>query len=153
MANTYTQIHIQAVFGVKYRTALITPNWQHELYKYITGIIQQYNHKLLAINGMPDHVHIFFGMRPTQALSKLIQQVKEDSTKWINEQGFVRDKFQWQEGFGAFSYSRSQISSVCKYVENQKEHHQKKSFLDEYVEMLKAFEIEYDERFIFKNPV
>ncbi len=153
MANTYTQIHIQAVFGVKYRNALISPEWKPNLYKYVTGIIQQYDHKLLAINGMPDHIHIFFGMRPTQSLSKLMQQVKEDSTKWINEQDFLREKFQWQEGFGAFSYSRSQIGAVCKYIENQEEHHRKKTFFEEYIELLKAFEIDYDERYIFKNPV
>ena len=153
MANTYNQIHIQAVFGVKYRNALISPEWKPNLYKYVTGIIQQYDHKLLAINGMPDHVHIFFGMRPTQSLSKLMQQVKEDSTKWINEQDFLREKFQWQEGFGAFSYSRSQIGAVCKYIENQEAHHRKKTFFEEYIELLKAFEIDYDERYIFKNPV
>ena len=150
MANTYTQIHIQAVFAVKYREAIITPDWKDDLYKYMTGIIQKYDHKLLIINGMPDHVHLFFGMRPTQALSKLIQQVKEDSTKWINQKGLVKGKFYWQEGFGAFSYSRSHVPQVIKYIEMQEEHHRKKAFLEEYEEMLKAFEVSYEERYIFE---
>ena len=118
--------------------------------KYITGIIQNYDHKLLEINGMPDHVHIFFGMRPTQGLSKLMQQVKEDSTKWINRRGFLRHKFNWQEGFGAFSYSRSHVPAVCTYIEKQEEHHRKKTFLTEYKELLTAFEIEFDEAYLFK---
>lgn len=150
MPNTYTQIHIQTVFAVKYREAIIAPDWKEELYKYITGIIQNYDHKLLEINGMPDHVHIFFGMRPTQGLSKLMQQVKEDSTKWINSRGFVRHKFNWQEGFGAFSYSRSHVPAVCNYIEKQEEHHRKKTFLTEYKELLTAFEIEFDDAYLFK---
>ncbi len=150
MANTYTQIHIQAVFAVKYREAVIEKEWQEELYKYITGIVQNYHHKLLKINGMPDHVHLFFGMRPAQSLSKLMQQVKEDSSTWINNRGFLRNKFNWQEGYGAFSYSRSQVTAVCTYIENQQEHHRKKTFLEEYIQMLKAFEVEFDEKFIFK---
>jgi len=150
MANTYTQIHIQAVFAVKFRAAVIAPDWKDELYKYISGIIQNNGHKMLKINGMPDHVHILFGMRPTQSLSTLMQQVKEDSSKWIKSRGLLRHQFNWQEGYGAFSYSRSQVSTVCTYIERQEEHHRKKTFLDEYEEFLKAFEVEYDERHIFK---
>lgn len=150
MANTYTQIHIQTVFAVKYREAVIEPDWKEELYKYMTGIIQNYDHKLLEINGMPDHVHVFFGMRPTQSLSKLMQQIKEDSTKWINSRGFVRHKFNWQEGYGAFSYSRSHVPAVCTYIEKQEEHHRKKTFLTEYRDLLNAFEIPFDEAYIFQ---
>jgi len=150
MPNTYTQIHIQAVFAVKYRAAVIEPEWKDELYKYMTGIIQNNGHKLLQINGMPDHIHIFFGMRPTQGLSNLMQQLKEDSSKWIKHRGFIGHPFNWQEGFGAFSYSRSQVSAVSSYIKNQEEHHRKKTFLEEYEGLLKGFEVEYDTRYIFK---
>ena len=122
------------------------------MYKYITGIIQKHDHKLLAINGMPDHVHIFFGMRPTQSLSDLMQDVKGGSSKWINEKKFIKAKFEWQEGFGAFSYSKSQASRVIAYVENQEVHHRKITFLDEYKMFLEKFEVAYDERYIFKEP-
>ncbi len=151
MANTYTQIHIQAVFAVKKRTGLIQKEWKDELYKYITGIIQMHEHKLLAINGMPDHVHIFFGMRPTQSLSDLMQDVKGSSSKWINAKKFIKDKFEWQQGYGAFSYSKSQVSRVIKYVQNQEKHHHKTSFLEEYKTFLEKFEIDYDERYIFED--
>lgn len=141
MANTYTQIHIQAVFTVQNRECIIANQWKDELYKYITGIIQNYNHKLLAINGMPDHIHILFGMRPVQSISELMQQVKEDSSKWINKRNFIRSKFSWQEGYGAFSYSKSQIPQVIQYIEKQEEHHKKRTFIEEYKEFLEAFGI------------
>ncbi len=150
MANTYTQIHIQAVFAVQNRDCIIGKQWKDELYKYITGIIQNHNHKLLAINGMPDHLHIFFGMRPTQSIADLMQQVKGDSSKWINEKKFIRSKFSWQEGYGAFSYGKSQVHQVIQYIQEQENYHKKKTFIEEYKEFLKVFEIEYDERFIFK---
>src|SRR6478736_1699947 len=146
MANTYTQIHIQAVFVVKSRLGLIQNEWKDELYKYITGIIQANNHKLLAINGMPDHLHVFFGMRPTQSLSDLMQDIKGGSSKWINERKFTRERFEWQEGFGAFSYSKSQASQVIEYIHNQELHHQKFSFMEEYKRLLTEFEADFDER-------
>jgi putative transposase len=152
MANTYTQVHIQAVFAVKARIGLIQSEWKDELYKYITGIIQEHHHKMLAINGMPDHLHLFFGMRPTQSLSELMQDVKGSSSKWINDRKFVRGRFEWQEGYGAFSYSRSQVQDVILYIQNQEIHHQKKSFLNEYKDSLEKFQIEYDERYVFKEP-
>jgi|SRR5690606_4191986 len=151
MANTFTQIHIQAIFAVQNRMSLIRDSWEAELYQYITGIIQNQGHKLLAINGMADHVHILFGMRPKQSLSDLMQDVKGDSSKWINSKGFVRGKFSWQEGYGAFSYSKSQLPAVLRYIGNQKEHHKRKTFLEEYREFLDKFEVEYDQRFIFKE--
>jgi putative transposase len=153
MANTYTQIHIQAVFSVQNRDCIIGKQWKDELYKYITGIILNHNHKLLAINGMPDHLHIFFGMRPTQSLSELMQQIKGESSKWINEKKFIHSKFAWQESYGAFSYGKSQTNQVVHYIQMQENHHKKKTFIEEYKEFLKAFEIEYDERFIFKPVV
>jgi len=152
MPNTYTQIHIQAIFGVKKRLALIQPTWEDRLFKYITGIVQTNQHKLLAINGMPDHVHVFFGMRPHQSLSDLLQDIKGSSSAWINEKEFLKSHFEWQSGYGAFSYSKSQVPNVIAYIQNQKIHHRRVSFVDEYKEFLKEFEIEYDERYIFKEP-
>lgn len=149
MANTYTQIHIQVVFTVRNRECIISSLWKNDLFKYITGIIQNNQHKVLAINGMPDHVHILFGMRPIQSLSDLMQDVKGDSSKWINQNHFIKGHFSWQEGYGAFSYSKSQISNVIHYINNQEEHHKKMLFLDEYIRMLKESEILYDERFLF----
>jgi len=152
MANTYTQIHIQAVFAVQNRECIIKNHWKNELYKYITGIIRNNGHKMLVINGMPDHIHILFGMRPTQSLSDLLQDIKGNSSKWINDKKFVNGRFSWQEGYGAFSYSKSQLPQIIQYIESQEEHHKKKTFLAEYKEFLDAFEVEYDERYIF-NPV
>jgi REP element-mobilizing transposase RayT len=149
MANTYTQIHIQVVFNVRNRECIISSLWKNDLFKYITGIIQNNQHKVLAINGMPDHVHILFGMRPIQSLSDLMQDVKGNSSKWINQNHFIKEHFSWQEGYGAFSYSKSQISNVIHYINNQEEHHKKMLFLDEYIRMLKESEILYDERFLF----
>lgn len=151
MPNTYTQIHIQAVFVVQNRLSLIHPVWKDELYKYITGIIQNNGHRLLAINGMPDHVHILFGLRPAQSLADLMQDVKGDSSKWINQKGFVKGKFAWQEGYGAFSYSKDSVPNVIAYIQNQEEHHRKKTFMEEYTGMLDEFEVLYDTRFLFKE--
>jgi|SRR6218665_803707 len=152
MANTYTQLHIQFVFAVKYRKALIAPEWKDKLHKYITGIIQSHQHKMLCINSMPDHIHIFIGMRPTQSISSLMQNVKSETTKWIKEQNLCTN-FAWQEGYGAFSYSRSHVPNVIRYIENQEQHHKKETFLEEYQKQLRAFEIEYDDRYIFKEPI
>jgi len=150
MANTFTQIHIHTVFAVQNRISLIQKSWQDQLYKYITTIIQKHGHKVLAIGGVHDHIHILFGLRPTQALSKLIQEVKRDSSEWINQQRLVMGQFSWQKGYGAFSYSKSHVAQVVKYIETQEEHHKKKTFIDEYKKILKDFNLEYDERYIFK---
>jgi len=150
MANTYTQIHIHAVFTVQNRDSIILCNWKDELYKYISGILQNNSHKLLAINGMSDHIHILFGFRPSQSLSDLMQDIKANSSKWINEKKFIRAKFSWQEGYGAFSYTKADLPKIIRYIQDQKEHHKRKTFLEEYLELLKEFDIEYDERFVFK---
>lgn len=152
MANTYTQLHIQFVFAVKYRKALIAKEWKDKLHQYITGIIQSNNHKMLCVNSMPDHIHIFIGMRPTQSISALVQNVKTETSKWIKEQKLSPD-FSWQEGYGAFSYSRSHVPNVIRYIQNQEQHHKKETFLEEYQKQLKAFEIEYDKKYIFKDPL
>lgn len=152
MSNTYTEIHIHAIFAVRKRKGLIQQEWKDELYKYITGIIQHHGHKLLIINGMPDHLHIFFGMRSTQTLSELMQDIKGGSSKWINEKKFIKDKFEWQAGYGAFSYSKSQISNVIRYIENQEIHHRKIDLVGEYKRFLEKFGVVYDDRYIFKLP-
>lgn len=152
MANTYTQIHIHCVFAPKFRRALIESTWKKRLHQYITGIVQNNNHKILCINSMPDHVHMFFGMRPDQSLSELIRLVKGESSEWVNQGKLTPTTFRWQVGYGAFSYARSQISVICNYIENQNKHHQKKTFLEEYREMLEKFEVDYGEQYIFKLP-
>ena len=152
MANTYTQVHLQLVFAPKYRAALIHTYWENDLYKYITGIIQNNKHKMIAINGMPDHLHLLIGFRTTQSMADLMQDVKAGSSKWINDNKYCNCRFEWQEGYGAFSYSKSQLPDVIRYIENQKEHHRKKTFLDEYKSFLEKFEVAYDERYIFHAP-
>lgn len=151
MANTYTQIHIQCVFAVKFRQSVIQADWKERLHKYITGIVQNNGHKMIAINGMPDHIHLFFGFRPNQSLSDLMRMVKGDSSEWINKQKLCQTTFRWQEGYGAFSYAKSQVKAVALYIENQEEHHRKKPFLEEYKNFLERFEVEYDDRYIFKE--
>lgn len=151
MANSYTQLHIQFVFAVKYRTARIDKEWKGRLHEYITGIFQQNKHKMLQINSMPNHIHIFIGMRPHQSVSSLIQNVKKESTKWIKAQSFCSHPFAWQEGYGAFSYAKSQVNDVIRYIQNQEIHHRKETFLNEYRKFLTAFEIEWNEQYIFKE--
>lgn len=150
MANTYTQIHLQAVFAVESRQSVVEASWKARLYKYISGIIENKQHKLLAINGMPDHLHIVFGFRPTQSLSDLMQEIKGGSSKWINEQRLTKSRFSWQSGYGAFSYSKSDLPKVIRYVENQEEHHRKFSFTEEYEMMLDRYGVSYDKRYLFK---
>jgi len=151
MSNTYTQIYIQFVFAVQDRISLIKPEWKDELYKYITGIVQNNKHKLIAINGVSNHIHVFVGYKPHQLIPDLLQDIKGSSSKWINEKRFVRGKFQWQEGYGAFSYSHSQVDSVVKYIMNQEKHHKKMTFAEEYLELLKRFDVVYDERYLLKD--
>jgi REP element-mobilizing transposase RayT len=149
MADTYSQIYIQIVFAVKNRLNLIHQDWKNDLYKYITGICTKHEQKLIAINGMPDHVHILVGLRPTMAVSELVQHIKANSSRFINSQNWLKSKFYWQEGFGAFSYGQSQLDAVAKYIANQEIHHTKKTFKEEYFDFLKKFQIEYDEKYLF----
>ncbi|MEO8041445.1 MAG: transposase [Acidobacteriota bacterium] len=149
MANTFSQIYIQAIFAVEHRASLIRSEWKEELFKYIGGIFRNKKQKLLAIGGIEGHIHLLFGLRPSMAISDLIRDVKSDSTEFINKNGFVRGKFYWQKGFGAFSYSRSHLDAVAKYVLEQEKHHAKRSFKDEYVKLLDHFEVEYDDRYLF----
>ena len=151
MANTYTQIYIHVVFAVEGRQNLISSENNDELQKYIAGIVSGQKQKLIAINNMPDHVHTLIGLKPDLALSDLVRDIKAGSSGFINRQRWVRGRFGWQEGFGAFSYSRSQLDTVIRYIQNQQKHHAKKSFRDEYVELLEKFGVAYDKRYIFKT--
>lgn len=150
MPNTYTQIYIQIVFAVKGRQNLISPKNREELHKYITGIVQNRGHKLLAIFCMPDHVHVLIGLKPSQSISNIAKDIKAGSSGFINEKKWVMGKFNWQEGYGAFSYSKNQVDSVVKYILNQEEHHRKKTFKEEYLEFLAEFDIAYDEKYLFE---
>jgi REP element-mobilizing transposase RayT len=149
MANTYTQIYIHTVFAVEGRQSLIAKEHKVEIYKYMTGVIQNKKQKVMAINGMPDHIHLLIGLSPDIALSDLVKDVKVASSSLINDKRWVRGHFNWQRGFGAFSYSRSQVGTVAKYIENQERHHAKRSFRDEYVALLKKFDVEYDPAYLF----
>lgn len=152
MSNTCTQLYIHFVFAVKYRAALLNNNWDERLRLYITATTQNNGHKMLAINNMSDHLHMLIGLSPAQSISDLLRLVKGDSSEWINKEKLTPYKFQWQEGYGAFSHSKSQIDKVVKYILNQQEHHKKTTFLDEYRQMLTSFDIAFDERYIFKLP-
>lgn len=149
MADTYSQIYIQTVFAVQNRKALIHPSWDEELYKYITGIVQNKGQKMLAINGTYDHIHFFIGMKPTCCLSDMVREIKKSSSTFIKDKRFTPYKFQWQEGYGAFSYGHSQLTNVIQYILNQKEHHSKRTFKEEYTALLKLFEIEFKNEYLF----
>ena len=151
MANTYTQMYLQFVFAVQDRLSLIQPGWKDELCKYITGIVQNNKHKLIAINGMPNHLHVFVGYKPHQSIPELLQDIKGSSSIWINNRNFIKGKFKWQEGYGAFSYSHSHIDNVAKYIINQEQHHKQKTFREEYIALLEKFNVEYDEKYILQD--
>lgn len=151
MANTYTQIYIHVVFAVEGRQNLIQPEHNTELQKFITGIISGQKQKLIAINNMPDHLHLLVGLRPDSSLSDLVRDVKAGSSRFVKEKRWITGRFSWQEGFGAFSYSRSQLGDVIRYIENQQQHHMRKSFREEYVELLEKFGVDYDRKYILKT--
>jgi putative transposase len=150
MPNTFTQITIHAVFAVKHRENFITKDWRDNLHKYIAGIISNKGGKSLAVGGWKDHVHILFGLPATASIADFMSAVKANSSKWVNEQQFIKGKFQWQEGYAAFSYAKSQRDIVINYIINQEEHHRTKSFKEEYLKMLTDFEMEYQEQYLFE---
>lgn len=150
MANTYTQLRVHIVFSVKGRESLIPKKHKDGVEKFITGVIQKRKHKMLAIYCMPDHIHIFIGLHPAQSISDLVNDIKTSSSKKIKKQPWIRFAFAWQEGYGAFSYAKSQTDAVVKYVLNQEEHHKKRSFREEYLDMLNKFEVDYDEQYLFE---
>jgi len=151
MAATYSQVYLQIVFVVKGRQNLIADSWKDELHKYISGIIKGKGHKPIIVNGMPDHVHVFVGLKPSMAISDLVRDIKNNSSKFINEKGLVKGRFAWQEGYGVFSYSHSHIRRVYDYVLNQEEHHRKTTFMEEYRRLLEEFEIEYHQEYLFEE--
>ena len=153
MANTYNQVYIQAVFAVKYRRSVIDKKWRSELMSVLGNLINETGCKTIIVNGVEDHVHLFFGLKPSVSISDVMKSVKAKSSKFINENKLTERRFEWQSGFGAFSYSKSSVNNVYKYIERQEEHHRKKNFKKEYLEFLEKFEVEYDERFLFEELI
>jgi putative transposase len=149
LPGTFSQIYIQVVFAVKGRENLISKEWKEDLHKYIAGIIKGKGQKSIIVNGMPDHIHAFIGLRPAMSISDLVRDIKNNSSNFINDNKFVKGKFSWQEGYGAFSYSHSHIENVYQYILNQEEHHKKKTFKDEYIDFLTKFNVDYDEKYLF----
>jgi putative transposase len=150
MADTFTQLYIHIVFAVQNRNTSLNPSWEDELYKYITGIIQNKGNKMLAINGTSNHIHFLIGMKPTCCLSDLVREVKKSSNAFIKEKRFSKYRFQWQEGFGAFSYSHTQLNEVIKYISKQKDHHKKRTFKEEYEDFLRSYEIAFTQDHLFE---
>lgn len=152
MANTYHQIYLHIIFAVKYRKALISEVWCADIYAVIGNLINEANCKTIIVNGMEDHVHILIGLKPVASIAEVMKNVKGKSSKYINDHSLTGSHFNWQDGYGVFSYSQSQMDSVYKYIQNQEAHHKKQTFRDEYIAFLKKFKIEYDEKYIFKEP-
>src|SRR5437773_1647881 len=150
MANTFSQIYIQTVFAVNGRLSLIHSEFKEELYRYIAGIVRNQGQKLISINGMPDHVHILIGLKPAMALADLVREVKADSTNFINKNKWVHGRFSWQEGYGAFSYGHSQLDTIIRYIQNQEQHHKRSSFKNEYLTLLRKFDIAFEDKYVFK---
>ncbi|MEO6674018.1 MAG: IS200/IS605 family transposase [Ginsengibacter sp.] len=153
MANTYHQIYLQTVFAVKQRNAVISKEWKSKLFGVIGNLINEANCKTIIVNGVEDHVHCFVGLKPVVSVSELMKTVKAKSSKYINDHSLTRERFEWQEGYGVFSYGQSQVDRVYKYIQNQEAHHKKQTFMDEYLEFLKHFKIEYDQQYLFHEPL
>lgn len=153
MANTYYQVYIQCIFAVKYRDAVIDKEWRPTLLGVIGNLINETGCKTIIVNGIEDHVHCFLGLKPVVSISELMKTVKAKSSKYINDHHLTKSRFEWQEGYGAFSYSHSQIDRVYKYIANQEKHHKKQTFIDEYLMQLDKFDVPYDERYIFENLI
>ena len=149
MANTYTQVYVQIVFAVKYRQHLIHKSWKDELHKYICGIINGKAQRVYAIGGVEDHIHILVSLKPDMSISELVRDIKACSSKWVNERGFAQEKFQWQGGFGAFSYQGDALENLIRYINNQEQHHLKTKFKDEYIELMQQYNIDYNEKYLF----
>ena len=149
MPNTFSQIYLQFVFAVQHRQCVIPSAHKEEIHKYITALVQNRKSKMLAINSMPDHIHIFVGFKPNVLISDFVKEIKFESNTFINSKGWIKGKFSWQEGYGVFSYSHSQIGSVINYIQNQEKHHQKKTFRQEYLEFLEKFDVPFDEKYLF----
>ena len=153
MANTYHQVYIQTVFAVKYRAAVIDKRWNSQLFAVIGNLINESGCKTILVNGVEDHVHCFFGLKPPTSISDVMKNAKAKSSKWLNESGLLQHHFGWQAGCGVFSYSQSHIKNVYNYIQNQEQHHKKQTFREEYIELLKTHDIEFDERYIFQDLI
>ncbi len=153
MANTYHQVYIQAVFAVKYRKAIIDKSWRPKLLGVIGNLINETGCKTIIVNGVEDHIHCFLGLKPVVSISELMKTIKAKSSKYINDQHFTESRFEWQEGYGVFSYSQSHIDNVYKYIANQEEHHKKQTFKKEYLDFLEKYNVAYDERYLFEDLV
>jgi putative transposase len=153
MPNSYSQLYIQAVFAVKYRNAVIEKEWKDQLMAVIGNLINETGCKNIIVNGVDDHIHCFFILKPSVSISDVMQSVKAKSSKWVNESKLILNRFEWQRGFGAFSYSKSHVKNVYHYIENQEAHHKNQSFREEYIEILNKFEVDFDERFIFEDLI
>ena len=153
MANTYHQIYLQTVFAVKYRKAVIEKAWKEKLFAVIGNLINETDCKTIIVNGVEDHVHCFIGLEPVVSVSELMKTVKAKSSKYINDQSLTPDRFEWQKGYGVFSYGQSQVDRVYKYIQNQEAHHKKQTFRDEYLNFLKKFKVAYDEQYVFQDPI
>ncbi len=149
MAGTFSQIYIHYVFAVKGRQNLLQRPWREEVFKYISGIIKGKDQKPIIVNGVSDHVHVFVGLKPSMNISDLIRDIKNNSSNFINNHKFIKGKFSWQNGYGAFSHAHSQIENVYQYILNQEEHHRKKTFREEYIEFLQKFGVDYNEKYLF----
>lgn len=152
MPNTYHQVYLQTVFAVKYRAALIEPQWKPQLCAVIGNLINETGCKTIIVNGVSDHIHCFLGLVPKVAISSMMQSVKAKSSKWVNENNLLPHRFEWQKGFGVFSYSQSHIDNVIRYIQNQEQHHQRQTFIGEYLEMLEKFKVGYDPQYVFHEP-
>ncbi len=153
MPNTYFQMYVQTVFAVKYRESQIKSEWKSQLFEVIGNLINEANCKTLIVNGVSDHVHCLFGFRPIHSISEVMQSVKAKSSKWINEKGFLKNRFEWQEGYGSFTYSHGQVDVVFRYIKYQERHHQKETFREEYERILKKYGVNYDEKYLFYEPI
>ncbi|MGF1555311.1 IS200/IS605 family transposase [Paucihalobacter sp.] len=153
MANTYHQIYLQTVFAVKYRNAMLSKTWRSQVFGVIGNLINEANCKTIIVNGVENHVHCFLGLRPVVSVSELMKTVKAKSSKYINDHNLTPERFEWQDGYGVFSYHRSQMDIIYKYIQNQEEHHRKQTFRDEYIGLLKEFKVEYNEQYIFTELV
>lgn len=151
MANTYHQIYLQTVFAVKYRKAVLHKEWRSQLFAVIGTLINEANCKTIIVNGVEDHVHCLVGLKPIVSVSELMKSVKAKSSKYINDHSLTKSRFEWQKGYGVFSYGQSQVDKVYKYIQNQEVHHQKQTFLKEYMQFLEKFKVDYDEQYIFKE--
>ncbi len=148
--GVYTQLYVMLVFSPKYRESLLRKEIRQEVFSYISGIITNRKHKSIIINGVSDHIHILLGLNPNDKISDLVGCIKRDSSSFINEKKWLNNKFHWQDGYGAFSYGKSQLETIYKYIANQESHHKKSTFRDEYILLLKKFEVEYNEKYLFE---